>query len=369
VSGETVLFQGAAPWAKTGYGTPMGWLMQRMEQEGYHVFGAALHGLQGEPHEWNGIQIFPSDMAGRSLQHLNRIIKPDLVITHQDIWVMDPNAFSGLRAAAWIPIDTDPLGENDKRVLQASGIRPIAMSRHGFQMLIDEGFEPLYAPHAVDTSVFRPLDGVNPDPDYFTIGLIGTNIDMCRKGITEQMMAFAEFHKHYWDSRLVMHTAPNTPSGNNLRMLIKKLGIEQCVILPEEYEYHAGMYPTEYLVSWYNQCDLITHASYAEGFGICINEAQACGVPVIATAHSAMKEMVPKRNQVGGDRWYANTHAAFWLRPSQPEIVNQYVRFARRTAEEKVADALGVRKHVVEHYDVEHVWKTYWQPTLEELLK
>ena len=77
---------------------------------------------------------------------------------------------------------------------------PIAMSEFGCRVLADEGTEPLYVPHGVDTGIYKPGDphayrDTLPEvtDDTLVIGLAAMNRDVSRKGLQEQFLAFARF--------------------------------------------------------------------------------------------------------------------------------------------------------------------------------
>ena len=83
----------------------------------------------------------------------------------------------------------------------------------------------------------------------------------------------------------------------------------------EDHTFYTGIGPIkchntgikdEEMARLYNAFDVLLHASYREGFGICMYEAMACGVPVIAHDFSSMTEAIVEEN---GRRhgWLAKT--------------------------------------------------------------
>ena len=55
----------------------------------------------------------------------------------------------------------------------------------------------------------------------------------------------------------------------------------------------AGFVPEDELVRWNQRAGLVVFPSLAEGFGLPVVEAQACGAPVIAGDNTAMVELLP----------------------------------------------------------------------------
>ena len=79
-----------------------------------------------------------------------------------------------------------PSAEGDLAVLRDGGGIPVAMSRFGQRVLRNEGTDPLFVPHGIETDVFQPGD---PEPfrstrppgraeDTFVIGICAMNRDI-----------------------------------------------------------------------------------------------------------------------------------------------------------------------------------------------
>jgi glycosyltransferase involved in cell wall biosynthesis len=72
------------------------------------------------------------------------------------------------------------------------------------------------------------------------------------------------------------------PLEADIRMLARRLGVEEAVALPGRTE------PRE----WLERADVFVHTSRWEGFGIVLLEAMLAGLPVVATRVSAIPEVV-----------------------------------------------------------------------------
>ena len=87
----------------------------------------------------------------------------------------------------------------------------------------------------------------------------------------------------------------------------------------DQYRYTSGLISEADLCDWYDAIDVLLGSTYAEGFGLPIVEAMACGTPVITTKCSSMEELNPDGLQVDGEPFYNGVHRAWWIRP-QSEV-------------------------------------------------
>ena len=268
--------------------------MPRIAAAGHEIAISAFCGIQGTTTAWNNsIPVFPGGLEAYGNDILPGHAKrwgADLVITLMDAWVLDPGMAGSLGMACWMPVDCTPLSAMDREFLRASGVTPIAMSEHGVRELTGAGFSPLYAPHCVDTSVYAPVDkaaaraALGVPQDAYAIGINMANIDAVRKGFPEQMSAFAMFRSKHPEALLLMHSHQTGPgTGMNLGDIIGRLGIGDAVRWTNSYQYTCGGYSPQEMARWYACLDVYSGCSYAEGFGLPLLEAAACGIPVVAT--------------------------------------------------------------------------------------
>ena len=75
------------------------------------------------------------------------------------------------------------------------------------------------------------------------------------------------------------------------------------------------------MANWTQAIDVLFASTYAEGFGLPIIEAQACGTPVITTNASSMTELNPYGYQVDGEPFFNGVHRGWWTRPNIGEMV------------------------------------------------
>lgn len=365
----------------TGYGQQTALFVPLLASLGHEVAISAFHATHGAATEWNGHKVYPGghDSYGADVlrQHA-RHFGADLVITLMDVWALEPEAVRGLPVAHWMPVDCDGggglqergLSLRDHLYLKAGGGVPVAMSQFGQEQIRRAGHDPLYVPHGVDTSVWKPAAGREElreamgTGDCFVVGINAANIDKTRKAWPEQLAAFAKLHRKHPDTRLFAHTFRKTSAGLNLAGIARDLGVLSAVMWPDEYMLKAGLITPELLAATVATFDLYSGCSCAEGFGLPVIEAEACGVPTVVTDGSAMAE-IGSGWKVPGEPYWSELHAAWWRRPSIGAIAGVYEQAYQRGPgyHERAKRA---REHAL-GYDCQRVLKDHWQPVLAEL--
>lgn len=369
-----LLWHSCAPWSPSGYGTQTAIWIQKLMEMGHEVMVSSYWGLSGSHTQWNGITILPgygANYCSASLGQHAKMFDPDLVITLGDVWVLDPGILKKLPVAHWLPCDCRPMSTADRNVVEASGAQLIAMSRFGQERFSAAGFSPVYVPHGIDTGVFCPQgkaearEQLGLPADAFIIGINGANNDAIRKGLPEQMLAFAKFLKSHPDAFLSLHTGVHQDGGQDLDALAENLGIADRAGAVSQYRYHSGMVQPQELAKWYSAIDVLSACSFGEGFGLPIIEAQACGTPVITTDASSMTELNPHGFNVAGDPFWNGVHKGWWAKPRIGEIVDAYREEYEIRCDER--ERAQLREFALQ-YDKELVAVQYMKPAIEELL-
>ena len=284
--------------------------MPRLAGLGHELAISANWGLNGAALGWEGFTLYPADGMWNNSNFATHADhhEADLTIALCDAWVMNPEAWPEQRMAIWAPVDHYPIPPQVLAVLAHERVRPIAMSRNGEKLMSEAGLDPAYVPHGIDTAVFRPLpeirqkarEALSLPPDGFLVGMVGANRGnplIPRKGFPQAFHAFSRFAAEHEDAWLYVHTqaVPDPGSGINLDVLATVTGCPAGrVRFPEASAWHLGISPDQMAVL-YNAFDVLLNPSWGEGFGIPIMEAQACGVPVITSDHSAMSELTRRR--------------------------------------------------------------------------
>jgi glycosyltransferase involved in cell wall biosynthesis len=371
---------GNSPWTGTGYGQQIAQLAPQLVADGYDVALAANYGLQGAKLEWDGIPIYPpgfdvwgNDTIGpNSRTHFDG--RRGWVITLFDVWVAKGPSWGEMNVASWVPVDHVPTPQKVVEFFTTTGAQPIAMSQFGERQLAKSGLDPLYAPHGIDTDVFRPgvLDingtatrdvlGV-PDDAHVTL-MVAANKGVYppRKSFPQALLAFSRFARNHDDAYLVLHTERfGMADGLQLDRLVKACGIpEDRVSFTDQYAYRIGL-PQPVLAAIYNAADVLLAPSMGEGFGIPVVEAQSCGTPVIVSDFSAQPELVGSGWLVGGTPFWDEAQTSWLHYPDVNDIV-----YALEDSYGGGGDAANARQHALA-YDHQVVFHRYWRPILAEL--
>jgi len=132
----------------------------------------------------------------------------------------------------------------------------------------------------LDHGTYRLLDGVSrfEEPTIVHFGRIRKY-----KSIDVVIRAFAEVKRSIGNAKLVI--AGDGPDRPELESLAGKLGLGDSVRF-------LGMVKTGDLIELLNRSHLFINASSKEGWGLTVVEANACGVPVIASDRPGLKDSV-----------------------------------------------------------------------------
>ena len=367
-------------WAPSGYGEQSNLFIRRLQALGHDVAMMCNYGIQDARWEIQGIQVYPADGAwgNRTLKTYIKDWKADLVIALCDAHVLKPDDWDedmGAPIGVWAPLDHYPVPPPILHVLQDKRIKPIAMSRFGEEWMHRFQLDPLYVPHGVDTEVFKPKpetkrivrENLGIDPDCFLVGMVAANRGQVihRKAYPEALQAFAHFAKRHDDVLMYAHTEAKCPSGMDLDIIATAADVPLGKVrFPSDEIWHLGM-PNTLLAQIYQAFDVLLQPSMGEGFGIPLIEAQACGVPVITSDHSAMSELgVEAGWLVDGQPFWDQAGLSWFFMPFVPSILNALEQaYEDRNNQARSEKAVEFARQ----YDADKVLLDYWLPAIEQL--
>jgi glycosyltransferase involved in cell wall biosynthesis len=259
-------------------------------------------------------------------------------------------------------------------------VTPIAMSKYGSSQFTKADIDHVYIPHAIDTNIMKPSATVETangrrtgrelmgvDKDRFVVGIVNANkgVSPNRKAFGEQLLAFSIFAKDKPDAVLYLHTDRSGGMGGiNFDALIASVGLrEDQYTFVNQYQSRMGI-PDDAFAAIYTGIDVLLAATYGEGFGITVIDAQACGTPVIVNNFSAQPELVGDGWIVDGQPLWDAAQSAWFNVPSVPDIVTALNHAYERRDEGKSNKA---RSFVVNNYDADAVFDGAWRPFLDTL--
>jgi glycosyltransferase involved in cell wall biosynthesis len=385
-----VLYSSNAFWAASGYGVQGRSLLPRLAKlpeigspEALAMF--AWYGLQGGVHNVNGHKIYPQggDPYGNDVIEAHaKDHRANVVISLIDVWVMKDTARKVHPAfwLPWLPIDHDPVPKTVLSALEGAYM-PLTYAKWGHDMLEAAGVPNTYIPHGIEPSVFNVIEdrervaafkARNFDkPGHLTVMVAANKGFPDRKAFQVQLRAWAKFAENKPDAKLYIHTEPTQMYGGvDFAALTKALGIEKKTMFPDRYKNAMGI-PAEYLALVYNSADVFMGAAMAEGFGIPIIEAQACGAPVIVTDFSAMPELVRWGYAVAPADMIWTPMNAWQAWPSAPGITQAleslYEEWSANGNEWQMEKRRQVAASIHAEYDWDTIVRDQWAPLMTRL--
>jgi glycosyltransferase involved in cell wall biosynthesis len=153
-------------------------------------------------------------------------------------------------------------------------------------------------PLGVDLDFYQPGDRVEarkalslPESchDAFILGNVNRNQTRKRLDLTIQF--FAEWYHRAGkpNAYVYMHCLPGSSAHVNLEQLAQYYGVGERLIYPEFKDLWSGV-SEEWVLKTIQSFDVQINSGLGEGWGLTTMEGMACGIPQIATNHSAIPE-------------------------------------------------------------------------------
>lgn len=139
------------------------------------------------------------------------------------------------------------------------------------------------APHVVDTDLFTPGSGPRGDT-LLTIGWMGTEGNVRRKGIDVAIKLVAELRARRWQGKLIIAGTPG-PGADALKRQAKESGVSSDV------EFKFGISEEE-KVFLMQTSSFYLQLSEFEGFGLAALEALSCGLCVVHTGRGGLADFL-----------------------------------------------------------------------------
>ena len=262
-----------------------------------HDVKAIGFGYNGQEHDYN-FGIIPAKNlleCSAIAQNLGELWGMDVLIVALDIPVQEQFLrYMNNRKFKYVgvfPIEAPPLCMTWAIALMAMD-KQFIISEFGAEEAHKLGIPAIHLPVGIDTEAWRvptaeerenirtKLFGL--DEDCFVVLTVADNQE--RKNLAASMEAFAEFSKKVPNSQYVMVTREHNMVGWKLRDLAQELGISDKLMI-----YERGV---EFKQLWtiYASADVFVLPSKAEGRGLPLLEAMACGILCVGTDCTGISE-------------------------------------------------------------------------------
>ena len=277
----------------------------------------------------------------------------------------------GVRLLNYVPIEGTGLPESF-RILW-DHVTPIAMSDFGqtqLEVLLERPVERIW--HGVSPT-FRPITAADPgtlagqtvtsrDGAKRAIGMAGhtvvlrTDRFIFRKNYPALFRVMRPVAAAHPEVITVIHTPLVDDDGRgDIRELISRepgavheTGIEWAhpqIHLTRAHDSFKGI-SDDALRVLYSAADLYVSPTMAEGFGLCLAEALACGTPVVATDYSAVSEVVgPGGVLIPPRDFLTNAYAHEWALVDEAAMSAAVERLISKPGERRSLGTAG-RQHV-----------------------
>ena len=308
------------PLSPSGVGTQTRYVIEALLKTGkFSVvsFGGAIKHQDYRPvmmeeygEDW---KVFPVDNYGTpdTVRSMVRTEKPDI------IWIMTDPRFWGwlweieheLRPLAPIVYyhvwDNYPYPSFNKKYYESNDfIATISKVTDDIVKNVAPKVESKYVPHAVNSEIFYKYDDETisklrtknfPGEEDKTI-FVWNNRNARRKQSGTLIYWFKEFLDQvgHDKAKLIMHTDPRDPYGQDLFKIIKDLGLKNNQVMLS-----TKKIKPEELAAFYNMADCTLNISDAEGFGLATLESLSCGTPIIVNMTGGLQEQV-----TNGTDWF-----------------------------------------------------------------
>ena len=303
--------------------------------------------------------------------------KPDAVLIIADVsgllnYVSSaPETFGTLPVYHYCPIEGDNLPPMWRSLW--SMFRPVAMSEYGQRVISEHIGRPVPTVyHGVDTETFAPATPADPiqvngdtlrsqddckrwvglDPARKVLLRVDRNV--IRKNYDALFRAFVPIAQADPDVDLLLHCRPIDPEGIDLWQEILRLpeDVRTRIKFTQAHDTFKGL-PPEGLAALYNAADVYVSTTGGEGFGLCLAESIACGVPVVSTGWAAEVEVIgpggivvpPLIDSRGEAVRYHSKFGMDWAVPDPQALVEPTLRLLAKPAERRALGKVG-RAHV-----------------------
>lgn len=275
-------------------------LLEALAERGHEIKVAGL-GYHGEEH-WYPFSIIPAQILQQIyaiVHNLKFVWNPDVMIVALDVplQIMFMRNFEKFEIpyVGIFPVEAEPLTMSWTMAIMQMR-KPFIISEFGTKEAQSAGIDATHLPIGIDPEVWRPPSddertairhSLAIEDDEFFILTVAANQE--RKNLSRAMDIAAGFAEKRHGVKYGLVTQEHSDVGWNLQDYALEVGIANALMV-----FERGMSFKE-LWSLYAAADAFLLTSKAEGLGMPILEAQAVGVPVVATRCTAIIDHLSDR--------------------------------------------------------------------------
>lgn len=377
------------PLAPSGVGTQTKYIIETLLKTGRYKFvclGGAVKHRDYKPQHIDpygeDFVVYPVDGYGNPEMVRSALFneRPDM------IWFMtDPRFYGWLWAIEneirpHIPMvyyhvwDNYPYPHYNKVNYESTDvIASISKVTYDIVNVVAPNVENHYVPHAVDTAIFHPLsdDAIKSikeqlfGPDDQRVTFFWNNRNARRKMTGSLIHWFNEFAESVGPDnvRLIMHTDPKDPNGQDIDAIIKDLKADDGRFLIS-----VDKVSPDRLALFYQAADCTVNISDAEGFGLATLESLSCGTPIIVNMTGGLQEQVtdgkdffgigiePASKAIIGSQQVPYIYED---RISKKDFTAALTKIYKMTPDERKLLGIKGRQHVAVNYSFDKFKKTW----------
>ena len=268
---------------------------------------------------------------------------------------------------------------NRRHYLSNDAIATISKVTDDIVATVAPEVERKYIPHAVNSEVFKPLDeDVVAKSKEDTFGdkfvFFWNNRNARRKQSGSLLFWYKDLLERIGDdkTKLIMHTDPRDPNGQDLQAIIEELGMTNGEVM-----FSTEKLSAQNLAMMYNMADCTINVSDAEGFGLATLESLSCGTPIIATMTGGLQEQVTDGEQYFGIGLEPSSRAIIgsqeipWIyedRLDGKQVTDAMQNILEMSVDDRKALGAAGREHVLNNYNFEN-FENQWTEFVSDIMK
>lgn len=331
--------------------------------------------IQVDPYgeDW---KIYPVDGYGNpdQVRSCLQVEKPDIMWIMTDprfyvwLWSMENEIRSVVPLVYYHVWDNYPYPMFNKKYYMSNDfVATISKVTDNIVSYVAPEVERERVPHTVNTNIFKKQDkelvsdflaqnGLAVDVDNRPFTFFWNNRNARRKQSGSVLWWFSEFLDRIGrdKARLIMHTEPKDPNGQDLAAIMDQLNLNNGEVLIS-----VKKVSLEELSMLYNSCDCTINISDAEGFGLATLESLSCEVPIIVNMTGGLQEQVTDGEEWFGKGIYPSSKAVIGSqevpyiyedRISKEDFISALEEMYNMSKEEREELGKKGREHVLKNY-------------------